>query len=292
MPRKRTRHNSRKRSLMFTESPLNASQNYCSPVLGAIHPVTADTVPIDDDLDLCWVSPQFDPNCENTPLRRRRGQRSRAACSAVSSLPSCQPQLKNNTLKAQNVSRYSKKNSKALSRGFTCLKFVGDKEVGQDQSSAAESVSSESAQNQNTNGPSTRSKPKQYGGKPMNCSVNESLNPDEFEVTQNRTCEGNNTMAHQTTNRLNNNNDKKGSSVRIRRSCRLRKQGYDNVSSSPSFHKQSKSHRLLLGTDQMLYPRGRILACDTPEADYGLKVSIRRRKDLLPPAARNKLLCS
>ena len=130
----------------------------------------------------------------------------------------------------------------------------------------------------------------------MNCSVNQSLNPAEFEVTQ-QTRQGSEIASMLGQNA----NEQQGSSsdpersdhsvpVRtLRRSCRLSQRvNSDNL--LPNLKRQCESSRLLFGTAQKLHQPGRVLACDTPEADYGLRVSIRRRKHLLPPAARSKLL--
>ncbi|XP_071809689.1 uncharacterized protein [Asterias amurensis] len=77
MARRKKKGNSRKRPLVFTESPVEASRHYPSPVFSARNPVGAELVPVTEKLQ-SWVSPQLDPNAPYTPPRRQR--RCRAAC--------------------------------------------------------------------------------------------------------------------------------------------------------------------------------------------------------------------
>lgn len=193
--------------------------------------------------------------------------------------------------------------------------------------------------------------PKCYGGRPMNLSVNQTLNPDEFDHA---TLDGGHQGDQQVQDRLHGihgndvapqdgedpkeNIDSSSCEQRVRRSFRIRRQqsSGDDLSCSLKFKRMSRtrlhypetntdvdrkkdstesgndsdrvlispsnmdnkgahstvSHRLLRESNTNTNTvSGKVLACDTPEAEYGLRVSLRRRKDLLPLPARNKLLC-
>lgn len=87
MPRRRKKssRSSRKPPLVFSESPLDRSLRFSSPTVGAVNPVTAEVITLQDDFATTWVSPQFDPTAPPSP-RRRRGRRrvtetGRGACS-------------------------------------------------------------------------------------------------------------------------------------------------------------------------------------------------------------------
>ncbi|XP_038047178.1 uncharacterized protein LOC119721261 [Patiria miniata] len=78
MPRRKRKGSSRKRPLVFTESPVEVSRRFPSPVFAARNPVTADLVAVHEQQQL-WVSPQIDPNAPRTP-RRCRARRNKTAC--------------------------------------------------------------------------------------------------------------------------------------------------------------------------------------------------------------------
>lgn len=85
--RKKRSNRSRKPPLIFSESPVDLSRRFTSPVSCAINPRTADIVSLNDLHHTTWVSPQFDlTRPPSVPRRRgrRRGQQTgkiRTACS-------------------------------------------------------------------------------------------------------------------------------------------------------------------------------------------------------------------
>ncbi|KAK7098927.1 uncharacterized protein [Littorina saxatilis] len=76
MARRRKKESSRKRSLLFEESPEESRQcrRLLSPVLCVDHPVTALSVPV-DDTNLTWVSPQFNGLAVSHGKRRQARRR-------------------------------------------------------------------------------------------------------------------------------------------------------------------------------------------------------------------------
>ncbi|OWF54985.1 hypothetical protein KP79_PYT17997 [Mizuhopecten yessoensis] len=78
MPRKRKKSScDRKPQLIFTESPVTNQRNVPSPVCCALHPRTAQTVPVDQLDKSSWVSPQFSSNARSGGRQSRRTLRRR-----------------------------------------------------------------------------------------------------------------------------------------------------------------------------------------------------------------------
>ncbi|KAK3597626.1 hypothetical protein CHS0354_030176 [Potamilus streckersoni] len=78
MPRRRRKSiQAKKEPLVFTESPVNIVHRLPSPVLSARHPPTAQSVSVEDCLDVSWVSPQFTmvPLDDHGLQRRTRGRK-------------------------------------------------------------------------------------------------------------------------------------------------------------------------------------------------------------------------
>ncbi|XP_033751306.1 uncharacterized protein LOC117335437 [Pecten maximus] len=73
MPRKRKKSNrDRKAPLIFTESPVANQRNVPSPVCCALHPRTAQAVPVDQLDKSSWVSPQFSSTVQSEGQGGRR----------------------------------------------------------------------------------------------------------------------------------------------------------------------------------------------------------------------------
>ncbi|XP_069132355.1 uncharacterized protein [Argopecten irradians] len=83
MPRKRKKSGrDRKAPLIFTESPVDIQRNVPSPVCCALHPRTAQTIPVEQLNKSSWVSPQFSSNVQSGGPRGRRALRRRRKSSA------------------------------------------------------------------------------------------------------------------------------------------------------------------------------------------------------------------
>ncbi|KAL3842210.1 hypothetical protein ACJMK2_020249 [Sinanodonta woodiana] len=115
MPRRRRKSiKAKKEPLVFTESPVNIVHHLPSPVLNARHPPTAQSVPVEDCLDVSWVSPQF----ATVPLDGRSLQR----CTRG----------RKHAHRNGNVNRTSQERSNSVNfinakcSKFKSLKFVGD----------------------------------------------------------------------------------------------------------------------------------------------------------------------
>jgi hypothetical protein len=61
MGRRKKRDNSRKRSLVFEESPTEVQKHYGSPVFCVDNPITAESVPVDGNVS--WVGTEQQKTC-------------------------------------------------------------------------------------------------------------------------------------------------------------------------------------------------------------------------------------
>ncbi|XP_060064520.1 uncharacterized protein LOC132544885 [Ylistrum balloti] len=122
MPRKRKKSNrDRRPPLIFTESPVANQRNVPSPVCCALHPRTAETIPVDQLDKSSWVSPQFSSTvqsrgqCNRRTLRRRKspvdhqGYKTKCTCESAS----------HNQVKGQGHT----------GNKYQSLEFVGNKKV-------------------------------------------------------------------------------------------------------------------------------------------------------------------
>ncbi|ESO95328.1 hypothetical protein LOTGIDRAFT_232030 [Lottia gigantea] len=110
MPGRRKRRRSRKKSLVFTESPINNQKQLPTPVHCVDNPVTAKIVPVEEDS--LWVSPQF-----RDILSSKREARYVRRCHSTIVTRTRNPSNKENTT-LHHKSQYRNK--------YKSLKFLGD----------------------------------------------------------------------------------------------------------------------------------------------------------------------
>ncbi|XP_041727239.1 uncharacterized protein LOC121557837 [Coregonus clupeaformis] len=296
--RKKYLPNSQKPPLLFFEPPLDGARYHTVPqVRGALNPKSflfEEQRQSSSTACCSWVSPQFD----QLPPPAPRGRRGRKKCLSATSILDRSSQLsrKSSVCKFQSLSFQRRSTAQALHQKHARGKKAVESAVGANEDQQGlqvhkvGSLSTEYLSNQDeTETPKLRTSLRKGTAERRGLSE---MTPEGAASTSSRCVEPLRTSA---ANVARHDTSPASCSAWTPASVTHHTPGTDNVFSPPDVETPQLHHdggsssisflRMLLPVSQPLTPphtvTSEILATDTPERDYGVKVTWRRRKGLM-----------